>query len=292
MIRFHIVTLTGMVGLFLMVISGGGLAQEDALRKALTFHASFDRGTDADFALGDRHLYTASSYKNREDAAPGIGNPDVSLAAGEGRFGGALRFKKKNTKAIYFKAEKNVAYQTANWNGTVSFWLSLDPNKDLEPGYCDPLQVTDKDYDDAAVWVDFTRDDMPRHFRLGVFGNRNVWNPEALQSDKNPDFLQRLVVVKEPPFARGKWTHVAITFSGLNASGRGGSAKLYLNSRLQGTAPEIREPFSWDPSRAAIRLGVNYVGLYDEVSTFNRALNEKEIQTLYELKNGVQSLHP
>jgi hypothetical protein len=258
------------------------------LAKALTFHASFDRGYDADFALGDRRLYTASSYENRSDARPGIGSPDVSIAPGRGRFGDALHFKKKNTKAIYYQAEKNVAYKNENWNGTVSYWLSLDPDKELEPGYCDPLQVTDEDYNDAAVWTDFTKDDSPRHFRLGVFGDLKVWNPKNLEPDQNPDFLQRLVVVKKPPFASGQWTHVAITFSRLGSSS--GLAKLYLNGHLQGTAQGIREPFTWDVARAAIRLGVNYVGLYDEVALFNRPLSDAEIQKLYQLKNGVGSI--
>jgi hypothetical protein len=61
---------------------------------------------------------------------------------------------------------------------------------------------------------------------------------------------------------------------------------------LQGTAQGIREPFTWDLARAAIRLGVNYVGLYDDVGIFNRALSDNEIQTLYQLKNGVRTLHP
>jgi hypothetical protein len=135
----------------LLAIQGGTMAQENDLRKALTFHASFDHGTDADFALGDRRLYTASSYENRNDAKPGIGNPDVGIISGRGMFGDALQFKKKNTMVIYYQAEKNVAYQTANWSRTVSFWLSLDPDKDLQPGYCDPLQVTDKDYNNAAI---------------------------------------------------------------------------------------------------------------------------------------------
>jgi Concanavalin A-like lectin/glucanases superfamily len=288
----NLFTRAGVIPLMLLAIQGGTMAQENDLRKALTFHASFDHGTDADFALGDRRLYTASSYENRNDAKPGIGNPDVGIISGRGRFGDALQFKKKNTMAIYYQAEKNVAYQTANWSGTVSFWLSLDPDKDLQPGYCDPLQVTDKDYNNAAIWVDFTKDDKPRHFRLGVFGDLKVWNPKGLEPDQNPAFLQRLVVVTKPPFASGQWTHVAIAFSGLNSSGHGGVAKLFLNGRLQGTTQEIREPFTWDVGRAAIRLGVNYVGLYDEVAVFNRALTDNEIQTLYRLKNGVRPLHP
>ena len=266
-------------------------AANDDLRKALTFHASYDQAVDADFALGNKQLHTATSYKKREDAKPGLHHPDVSLVPAAGRFGGALKFAKKNTRAVYYPAAKNVPYQPRDWNGTVSFWLSLDPETDLEPGYCDPLQVTDEDYNDAALWVDFTRDDKPRHFRLGVFGDLKSWNPKDLPPDKNPDFLGRLVVVKKTPFARGRWTHVVITHQGLG-SAKGGVAKLYLDGVLQGKSPAISEPFGWDLERAAIRLGVNYVGLFDDLSIFNRELSEPEVKALHQLKDGVKSLTP
>jgi len=274
--------------LWLAVAAGGLRAQE--MRKALTFHASFDKGAEADFALGDRRLYTATSYKTREDAKPGIGNPEVSILAGAGRFGDALQFRKKNTRAIFYPAEKNVAYRERGWSGTVSLWLSLDPDQDLEPGFCDPIQVTAEAYNDAALWVDFTKDERPRHFRLGVFGDLKAWNPSNLPPDKNPDFNRRLITVTRPPFARGQWTQVVITHSGLN-TGAGGSARLYLNGRLQGTAEGIGEPFTWNLSRAAIRLGVNYVGLLDEVAVFSRALSEAEVRELYQLAGGAGSLH-
>jgi Concanavalin A-like lectin/glucanases superfamily len=267
------------------------VAANEALRKALTFHASFDHVVDADFALGNKQLYTATSYKKRDDAKPGLHHPDVQLLSGTGRFGGALKFAKKNTKALYYPATKNVAYQPRDWNGTVSFWLSLDPETDLEPGYCDPLQVTDEEYNDAALWVDFTRDDKPRHFRLGVFGDLKSWNPKDLPPDKNPDFLGRLVVVKKTPFAQGRWTHVVITHQGLG-SAKGGVAKLYLDGVLQGKTPVIAEPFGWDLERAAIRLGVNYVGLFDDLAVFNRELSEQEVKALHQLKDGVKSLKP
>jgi hypothetical protein len=263
----------------------------DSLRKALTFHASFDQAVDADFALGNKQLYTATSYKKREDAKTGLHHPDAHLVPGAGRFGGALKFTKKNTKAVYYSAAKNVAYQPRNWNGTVSFWLSLNPETDLEPGYCDPIQVTDEDYNDGALWVDFTKDDTPRHFRLGVFGDLKVWNPKDLPPDKNPDFLGRLVVVKKTPFGRGRWTHVVITHQGLG-SAKGGVAKLYLDGVLQGKTPVISEPFGWDLERVAIRLGVNYVGLFDDLSVFNRELSDQEVKALHQLREGVKSLKP
>jgi concanavalin A-like lectin/glucanase superfamily protein len=80
---------------------------------------------------------------------------------------------------------------------------------------------------------------------------------------------------------------VAITHTGLG-SGKG-VAKLYLDGKLQGSTEMIREPFRWDMSRAAIRLGVNYVGLWDELAIFSRALSDGEIAELHRLKGGLAS---
>ena len=263
-------------------------AQAADLGKSLTFHAGFDGSTDARYAAGDKRIYTALSYKELASAKPGLDNPDIELAAGKGRFGGALWFKKKNAKAVFFQAEKNVAFDPKNWTGTISFWLSLDPNQDLEPGFCDPIQITDKAYNNDAIWVDFTKDERPRHFRLGVFGDLKAWNPRNLTGD-NPDFNRRLVVNQNPPFARGKWTHAVITHEGLG--GGKGVARLYLDGRLQGSTEQIGEPFSWDFSTAAIRLGLSYTGMLDDLAVFSKALTGDEVKKLYGLKKGVASLN-
>ena len=257
------------------------------LGEALMFHAGFDDGWDAGFALGERRLYSAESYEKQEEATPGLATFDVEIVEDAGHFQHALKFNKKNTQAIFYRAENNVAYSESGWTGTISFWLSLDPAQDLEPGFCDPIQITDAAYNDACIWVDFTRDN-PRQFRLGVFGDLAVWNPENIPPDKNPSFTNRLVAVDQPPFARGQWTHVVITHEGLG--GGQGAARLYLNGALQGAATGIAEPFTWDVAKAAIRLGVNYVGLYDELAIFNRPLTQEEIQALYTLTDGVGSL--
>jgi len=259
------------------------------LSGALTFHASFDEGTEADFALGDPLLYTAPSWDESDQAQPGLGNPDVEIVPDLGRFGGALRFNRRNTTAIFYRAEEKVAYSEDDWSGTISFWLSLTPGEDLEPGYCDPIQITDQTYNDAAVWVDFTNAN-PRRFRLGVFGDLEVWNPEGLSSDEHPDFERRLVAVDDPPFRRGEWTHVVISYSGLG-SDSGGTARLYLDDELQGVTEGIVEPFSWDLLRAQIRIGVNYVGLFDELALFDRSLTEDEVSALHRLGEGVAALH-
>jgi hypothetical protein len=261
--------------LLLSLCTAGAFAQP--LQDALLFHASFDKGIDADFAKGDPRIYTAPNYKEQAAAKPGLDHPDVSIVKG-GKTGAALQFRKKNTRAVFYSADKNTAFEPKNWTGTISFWLSLDPETDLEPGFCDPIQVTDSAYNDSAIWVDFTRDDKPRHFRLGIFGDRESWNPAKMPDDKNPVFLKRLVTVKKYPFAKGKWTHVAIAHSALG-SGKG-VATLYLNGEKQGDTPLIFDAFSWDPARAALRVGVNYVGLFDELKVFNRPLTADEIRTL------------
>ncbi|MDX1979138.1 MAG: LamG domain-containing protein [Bryobacteraceae bacterium] len=263
-------------------------ADTKALKQALTFHAPFDGGTDAAFGQGDKRIHTAPSYKEQAAAKVGLDHPDIELARGKGRFGDALLFKQKNVKAVFYAADRNVAFSSSGWTGTISFWLSLNPDEDLAPGFCDPIQVTDDAYNDSAIWVDFTKDDKPRHFRLGVFGDLKSWNPANTPSDKSPDFNNRLVVTKRPPFARGKWTHVAITHAGLG--GGNGMAKLYLNGELIGTASGIKETFHWEASRAAIRLGVNYVGLFDELAVFSRELSGAEVKALYGLKKGVSGL--
>jgi hypothetical protein len=247
------------------------------LKQSLSLHAGFDSGMDAGFARGDKRIYSAPSYKEQSAAKPGVGEVDVQIAKGEGIGGDALRFNSKNTRALFFKGERNISLP----NGTLSFWLKLDPQKDLAPGFCDPIQLTDKDYNDSAIWVDFTKDEVPRHFRLGVFGNLKVWNPENKPPDKNPDFMRRLVVVERPPFSRERWTHVAVTWSGLSQP-KGGTATLYLNGNRMGSATKIAEPFEWDPGRAAIRLGVNYTGLMDEVMLFDKALGEAEVKSLHQ----------
>jgi len=255
-------------------------ADADALRKDVMLYSSFDKGIDADMAKGDRRLHTATSYRERGDAKPGLHHPDVSIAPGKGLSGDALEFRKKNVKAVYYPASGNVNFVNGRWSGTISFWLSLDPDVDLDPGFCDPIQVTAEAYNDSAIWVDFTKDDKPRHFRLGVFGALKNWNPQNLPADKYPAFEKRLITVKRAPFGKGKWTHVAITHTGLG-SGHGGQASLYLNGELQGTTEMIPERFEWDMARAAIRLGVNYVGLFDELSVFSRPLDAGEVRTLY-----------
>lgn len=246
--------------------------------KEVVFRAPFDGSPDARIAGGDPKLYHAPSYKPDAPAVAGLDGTQVRLARGEGRTGDALHFTRKNTQAVFFKAQGNVPFTSAGGSGTLSFWLRLDPDRDLEPGWCDPLQLTDKAYNDCAIWVDFTKDDKPRHFRLGVFGALRAWDPTNKGSDGNPVFDGRLVRVTRPPFSRDRWTHVAITLHRIG--GGAGVAELFVDGQSRGAARDIAEPFPWEIAKATLRLGIDYVGYLDDLCVFRRVLTASEIAAL------------
>lgn len=242
-------------------------------KASLIFHANFDKSVDAVKAAGDPKLYSAASYKDLSAAKAGLDGTDVSLAPGKGRKGGALYFAKKNTPAVFYKAMGNLSN---NATGTISFWLNLTPETDLAPDYCDPLQLTGFAYNDSAIWVDFTKDEKPRHFRLGVFGKKAEWSGGAEGPAQNALFMKRLIIEKNHPFQKGQWTHIAITYKGLGTPN--GQASLYLNGKLIGDSPTIGESFNWDG--ATLRLGVNYTGYFDDLAVYSRMLTADEISAL------------
>ena len=268
-------------------------AADGALRSALTFHAGFDGQADADFALGDRKLYSAPSMNQPRAGQPGLpASGFVTLAPKEGKFGDALRFHKKAREIVFFQGLKNINYRTQQWSGTVSFWLKLNPDEDLEPGFSDPVQITPRDWNDAAFFVEFGKDEKPRHFRLGAYADFKVWNPANREWNTIPFVEKPLAGVAQPPFSRERWTHVAFTFNNFNTGKKDGLAQLYLNGQLEGAIGEREQTFTWDPAQAKIMLGLSYIGLFDDLAIFNRALTESEIEKLRQLETGVKELHP
>ncbi|MEL7003280.1 MAG: LamG-like jellyroll fold domain-containing protein [Bacteroidota bacterium] len=263
------------------------IAQNKNLKEHLTFYASFDKTGEADFALGDPNIFTSPTRREKEKAQVGLHDPNVVLTGDEGKFGGALEFKEKSRMLTFFKSKHNINYNETAWTGTISFWLKLDPEKDLEPGYCDPIQITDVNYNDASIWVDFTKDN-PRQFRLGVLGDLSVWNPKNLPPDQNQDYIDRLIIMKQHPFSGTKWTQVTITYANLGQPD--GEAKLYIDGELHGTEKNIDVPFTWELEKSNIMLGLNYIGLMDELCVFNKTFDAKEVKSLYNLKKGIRSI--
>ncbi len=276
---------------FLCTTNGLEAADTTSLRKALTFLASFDHGLDADFGAGDRRLFHAPSLKHPRIGTVGLpANGAISIARGEGRTGDALRFHRAVPEVVFYQVEKNLTYSKSNWSGTVSFWLRLDPDTDLVPGYCDPLQITPRDWNDASFWVDFSKDERPRHFRLGMFADRSVWDPQKRNYDTLPANERPLVTVTRPPFSRNRWTHVAFTYENFNTGKKDGTATLYLDGKPQGTVSAWEQTLAWDLSKTIAMIGINYTGLFDELAFFDRALTATEVGQLFALPDGLSAV--
>lgn len=271
--------------LFFFLITCISFAQNKPLKDHILFYSSFDGKLSADISVGDAMIYTADNYDKTDSAKPGLHNTNVVLSKSNGLTGDALHFKKKNTSAIFYKAYKNVGYSDKSWSGSVSFWLQLDPNKDLAPGYCDPICITDVRYNDAAFWVDFTDHD-PRKFRLGAMGDLDVWNPKNENDDT--EWEKRTVTVNNPPFKSGKWTHIVITYSGVNTNKS--TSKLYLDGKYMGVIKGVNDPFTWEAEKGKIMLGLGFIGLMDELTVFDKSLDSNEVKSIYVLKNGIKML--
>ncbi len=253
------------------------------LRDSRTFRASFDEGVDADEGRGDVRLYTLVDKEKKGVAGLPDDGSTVRTEDG-GLSGGALKFTQRNAPWIFFQAKDNVPYEAKDWSGTVSCWLKLDPEEDLEPGYSDPIQVTTRAWNDGAFFVDFDKEGDPRDFRLGAFADLSVWNPgkkEVAESERP------LLKVPNPPFGRDRWTHVAFTWERFNTGEKDGVATFYLNGHRQGSIEGWNQQFTWKLDEGSrLYLGLNYIGLLDEVSCFDRALTQSEIDTIYREELG------
>ena len=272
------------LGLLFTVLMTTGQSDDLSLKTALTFYASFDGGTDADISRGDKRLFTLI---NKE---PKLGNKTEGMSRmvkGRGLSGDALLFTKRNAKWLLYDGAKNFHFAEKNWSGSVSFWLKVDPINGLDPGYVDPIQITPNTWNDASFFVDFAKDGNPRSFRLGAFADKSVWNPE---NKDIPEPQRPLVPAKSNPFSSDKWTHVAFTWENFNTGKKDGVATLYLDGKNEGIITEWNQKFSWAGKPHRILIGLNYMGLFDELACFNRALSSKEIKRIFDHQKSLNEL--
>ncbi len=259
-----------------------------SLGDALVFHASFDKVLDAEKAGGDAKLYWAPKYGFPPKAEAGLPASKVVTHEKEGGIkGGYLRFQKKADEMVFFQAKGNMPYNTSNWSGTVSFWLKLTPDEDLAPGFTDPIQITPRAWNDAAFFVEFSKDEVPREFRLGAYADFKVWNPENKKWEDIPMAEKPLAPVVRPPFKRDSWTHVAFTFENFNTGKANGVATLYLNGEKRAGLTARTQTFTWDIEKTLVMLGLSYVGAWDELAIYNRALSAEEVRAVHASKSAL-----
>ena len=174
------------------------------LSSALTLYASFVKGLDADFSRGDQICYIKKGAELQRAEA----NDDAKILAESGRFRGCLHFSKKSGFQPAFKNFGVLGNNDGKWNNTVSVWLKLNPDSDLEPGYCDPLQIVGDDEKKGVIFVEFSKDETPRHFRYAIQPLFQIWNPDNVAWDDIPFNKRPMVQVDRPSFSREAWSHI------------------------------------------------------------------------------------
>ncbi len=275
----------------LAVLPQAGIAQDlEGLKSALTLHASFDRYLNADFSLSDRLAYV----KQGKSLVQAAQNEEVKITAGGGRFGNGLRFPKKGVTRPQYQAQDVLNYNAQSWSSTVSVWLRLDPDKDLEPGYCDPVQIVGNDSKKGFIFLEWSKDETPRLFRYAIRPLFHIWNPTNIPWADIPFDTRPMVQVEKAPFSREAWTHVVFTVENINDKNpdRRPAGRLYLNGELKGRIENWDLTFEWDPAQVWLVMGAAYVGDMDDLATFNRALTGAEVKQLGGLKKGVHDLYP
>lgn len=261
-----------------------------ALRAALTFHAPFEEGLDAAFSLGEKTAYV----KKGKETVPAVLNEEVKIAEGEGKFGHALWFPKKGVTRPLYKGAQVLNYNAQSWSTSVSVWLRLDPDKDLEPGYCDPVQIVGDDGKKGFIFLEWSKDETPRFFRYAMRPLVEIWNPTGVLWDEIPADKRPMVQLDraQVPFSREVWTHVVFTVENVNDKTHAPAGRLYMNGELKGSIENWDLTFGWDPAQVALVLGAAYVGYMDDLAVFNRALTAAEVKQLGALKTGIGELYP
>jgi hypothetical protein len=257
-----------------------------ALAAALSFHASFDTGLDADYSRGDK----ACTVKQGKETVPAALNEELKLPPDGGRFGGGLHFIRKGTTRPQFRGEGMLGYNERDWDATVSVWLKLDPDKDLAPGYCDPVQIIGQDTKKGFIFLEWSKDETPRHFRFAIRPLQEIWNPNHLDWAKMTPAQRPAVNLERAPFSRESWTHVVFTFENINDQSQKPVGRLYLNGELQGSIENWKLTLGWDPAQVYLVLGASYVGYLDDLAVFDRALTAAEVKQLMTLPHGIRDL--
>jgi hypothetical protein len=274
------------LAVFLLAIAAHGQDSVE-LGRALTFHASFDQRLDADYSAGERACY----FRQGKETAPAAPNEEVKIAPAAGRFGGALWFPRKGTSRPQFNGAGVLNYNASSWSATVSLWLRLDPDKDLEPGYCDPLQIVGNDAKKGFIFLEWSKDETPRLFRYAIRPLFEIWNPTNVQWADIPFDKRPMVQVERAPFNRETWTHVLFSFANINDQAKKPIGRLYINGESKGAIENWNLTFGWDPAQVLLVLGASYVGYIDDLAVFNRALSDGEVKPVFALKNGIRDLY-
>ena len=248
----------------------------DFIRQHTCLYASFDQSVDADLSRGHGSATYQPSVVQRDSSA--------------GRHGGALLFSAAQhgwaEDEFTFPAAGNFPYSTQAFSGTISLWLSGDPDEDLSPECpVDPFHISRRAAD-GSFYLDLTRPNderygSPRKLRFGIYSD----------SPANDRFIGgQLIVVGELNWKRDEWHHVVATWRNANSGVKNGLAEVYIDGLRRGWMEGYEHKVSWNVEELTIGLGQRYAGKIDEVLILDAALEASQVEELYGLSGPVGDL--
>lgn len=256
-------------------------AAADDLRKAVTFHASFDEKLDGDAGQGDIRLWSFVNAKGGRAGRLGFDTKKVSISP-HGKRGSALETKGglADGAFLYFPIAGKFAIpkQPGAWGGAVSLWVKADLEKIGEKAMWDPVQITDKNWNDGSFWCDLAPGKTPRDLRLGLFPAV----PAGKKAPDEPEAEKIWVRAKASPFRSNTWHHIVLTWDNFDSGKADAWAECYFDGKLLSRASDRQATMNWNPEKARIMLGLGLIGMLDDVATFNRPLTKEEVQRLHE----------
>jgi len=263
------------------LLPGNSRADENELRKAVTFYASFDEAVAADFGKGQLTpdtRYNHATEKGQSVVEKGIDAKVFKIAKSKGISGGALEVVDvlpKNGR-IFFPAKDNFAFNKDGWNGSISLWCKTDPDKMLKTKFCDPIQITQKGANDGGLWFDFN-DARPRDLRHGAFPMVPAGEKGIVEDQPNSP----MVHVRGIGWKADDWHHVVLTFKNLDTGKPDAVTALYIDGKLIGEVKDRAIAMAWDIEKVGIYLSINYIGQLDEFALFDKALTLEEVTLLH-----------
>lgn len=256
-------------------------ADGNAVRKAVSFYASFDRAVRGDLGGGGLEPGTRFNHpteKNQFVFEKGINEKVFRIAPKLGVQGGALEAADvlDRNGRIYFPVKGNLAFQKGGWSGAVSVWCKTDPNLLLKTKFCDPVQITEKGAGNGGIWFDFN-DAKPRDLRHGAFPVVPPGQKGIGEADPNAP----LVRVPGINWKQEEWHHVVLSWQNFDTGKPDAVSILYIDGKKVGEIRGQSIAMEWDVDKAGIYFAVMYIGLLDELALFNRSLTEAEVRLLH-----------
>ena len=175
---------------------------------------------------------------------------------------------------MFYPAEGNLPFGDGGWSGTVSLWVRLGAGAMPSTPLSYPFEISGKEGAGGRLCFALT-DAPPRDLWLGVSPAGAAG--EQIDPRSPGDFV---VSVPKIGFQAGEWHHLACTWANFDSGQSNGWAALYVDGSLSGSISQRQLTMGWDPAKTGIYVGVDYVGLLDELAIFDRPLAADEIRRI------------